>query len=208
MNTPSRLIVVCDLEATCWNDGEELAIDKMEVIEIGCVLADMDGTIQDEFCTFVSPVVNPILSPFCSSLTGISQDDVNSAPTFKVAIGLLDHWLAERATCWGSWGNFDNKLLVSETRRNDIESRFLSIPHINLKKAWRRTTKKRRQNSLGEALRYHGLEFFGSPHRGIDDARNTARLLSFIPKKEIDIQLADITRQLGDTGLSRSPNDH
>lgn len=191
MNTPSKLIVVCDLEATCWNDGEELAIDKMEIIEIGCVLANMDGTIQDEFCTFVSPVVNPILSPFCSSLTGISQNDVDSAPSFEETIGSLDNWLDERAICWGSWGNFDNKLLLSEARRNGIESKFLSIPHINLKRAWRRTTKKRRQNSLGEALRYHGLEFEGSPHRGIDDARNTARLLPFIPMSEIEVVLND-----------------
>lgn len=31
--------------------------------------------------------------------------------------------------------------------------------------------------SLGEALRYLGMEFEGSPHRGLDDARNIARIV-------------------------------
>ena len=31
---------------------------------------------------------------------------------------------------------------------------------------------------VGGALRYLGLEFEGTPHRGIDDARNIARIYS------------------------------
>lgn len=75
----SDLIVVCDLEATCWGDGETVFIEKMEIIEIGCVLCDLSGKIVDEFDTFVRPVQHPALSTFCTELTSITQGNVDAA---------------------------------------------------------------------------------------------------------------------------------
>jgi inhibitor of KinA sporulation pathway (predicted exonuclease) len=182
------LIVVCDLEATCWSDGEIQLIDNMEVIEIGCVLCDMGGNIKDEFTTFVRPEVNPRLSPFCTQLTSITQEDVDHAPLFEEAMALLDKWTAKHYRMWCSWGNFDRKLLLSQQQRIERESQFTKLPHVNLKKAWRRTTKQRQHNDLESALRFHELEFEGTPHRAISDARNTARLLPHIAASEIDLQ--------------------
>ena len=185
----SDLVVVCDLEATCWADGQTVPIEIMEVIEIGCVLCDLSGKVEDEFSTFVRPVQNPQLSAFCTELTSITQENVDAAPTFCEAMTLLDGWAANRNVMWGSWGFFDCRLLVSEQERNDAKFSFMQAPHINLKKAWRRTTKQRRQNGLAAALRYHELDFEGVPHRAIFDAKNTARILPFIPYSEIELQL-------------------
>lgn len=182
------LIVVCDLEATCWSDGESQLIDNMEVIEIGCVLCDMKGTIKDEFATYVRPQVNPLLSPFCRQLTSITQGDVDNAPLFEDAMLLLDNWATKHKNIWGSWGNFDRNLLLSQQQRIGCEFQFTRLPHINLKKAWRRTTKQRQHNDLQSALRFHELAFEGTPHRAINDARNTARLLPHIALSEIDLQ--------------------
>lgn len=66
-------IVIVDLEATCWSDGESPSIEEMETIEIGCVLCNLDGHILDEFSTFVLPTKNPILSVFCTKLTVSAQ---------------------------------------------------------------------------------------------------------------------------------------
>lgn len=183
------LIVVCDLEATCWSDDEDQSIDSMEVIEIGCVLCDLNGNIKDEFMSFVRPEKNPLLSPFCTNLTSITQEDVNHAPVFEEALQLLDQWTASRNVLWSSWGNFDCKLLLSQQSRTGSDCLFTKVPHVNLKKAWRRTTKQRRQNDLQSALAFHGLRFDGVPHRAISDAKNTARLLPFILSSEIDLQL-------------------
>ncbi|GGG46988.1 hypothetical protein GCM10011403_00120 [Pseudohongiella nitratireducens] len=185
----TELIIVCDLEATCWVDGETVPIEKMEIIEIGCVLCDLGGNIEDEFSTFVRPVQHPTLSPFCTELTSITQTDVDDAPIFSEAMTLLDDWAANRHTMWGSWGFYDCRLLLSEQERNGVQSSYMRMPHINLKKAWRRTTKQRRQNGLAAALRYHELTFEGVPHRAIADAQNTTRLLKFIPYSEIELQL-------------------
>lgn len=188
----SGLIVVCDLEATCWSDGESQLIDNMEVIEIGCVLCDMGGNIKDEFTTVVRPEVNPILSPFCTQLTNITQKDVDHAPVFEDAMELLDKWTAKHDGMWSSWGNFDRKLLISQQQRIGCDSEFTKMPHINLKKAWRRTTKQRQHNDLQSALWFHELEFEGTPHRAISDARNTARLLSYIEPSEINLQRTEL----------------
>ena len=69
-------------------------------------------------------------------------------------------------------------------RRFASGSAFLNGPHVNLKKAWRATTRQRR-TGLQSALAFHNLEFEGVHHRGIDDARNIARLLPFIDEEKV-----------------------
>ena len=181
-------IIVCDLEATCWVDGESPSIEEMETIEIGCALCNLDGHIFDEFSTFVLPTKNPILSVFCTKLTTITQKDIEHAPRFDDAMAMLDGWVAGRECIWGSWGNFDHSLLLSQQQRVGREFQYTRLPHINLKKAWRRTTKQRQHNDLQSALRFHETEFEGTPHRAISDARNTAKWLPHIDPSEIDLQ--------------------
>ena len=188
----SELLVICDLEATCWVDGASPPIDDMEVIEIGCVLCDLAGNISDEFATFVRPTKFPILSPFCTQLTSIRQTDVDKAPIFVEAMGLLDEWCLKRITFWASWGNYDRRLLLNQEHRTLSNSLFTKLPHVNLKKAWRRSVRNRSHSGLQAALDFHGIGFEGSPHRAIVDAKNTARLLPFIHKSEIDRQLQSV----------------
>jgi inhibitor of KinA sporulation pathway (predicted exonuclease) len=185
----SDLVVVCDIEATCWVDGQSPPIDEMEVIEVGCVLCNWNGDIVDEFNTFVRPVKNPILSPFCKQLTSISQDNVENAPVFEEAMRLLDAWYSNRTQLWSSWGNYDKRLLLNQEQRGRSISDFIGTPHVNLKKSWRRTTKCRTHCGLQSALSFHGLSFEGKPHRAVSDARNTARLLPFIAPEEVARQL-------------------
>jgi len=185
----SDLIAVCDLEATCWEDGESQTIDQMEVIEIGCVLADFEGTAIDEFECFVRPVQNPILTEFCTKLTTIRQEDVENAPSFCDAMRALDSWMGGRSICWASWGRFDYKLLVNQQTRYGEEFQILSVPHFNIKDAWRRTTKRSRNTDLYQALAFHGLEFEGVPHRALTDARNTAKLIPYIPRANVEREM-------------------
>ena len=58
----ARFIVV-DLEATCW-EKEKLA--KNEIIEFGAVAYDSERGSMGEFQAFVKPVLQPILSYFCT----------------------------------------------------------------------------------------------------------------------------------------------
>ena len=46
-----------------------------------------------EFRTLCRPTLHPQLSPFCTSLTGISQADVDTAPLLPATLDALDTWL-------------------------------------------------------------------------------------------------------------------
>lgn len=172
-------IFIVDLEATCWEDRPHYTVDQMEIVEIGCVLTTPDGVVLDEFDTFVRPTREPVLSEFCTRLTSITQSDVDSAPVYAEAMRQLDAWANRRAGIWGSWGNYDYRQLVASERRHPSQAAFLQMAHVNLKRPWKKSTGHRR-TGLRAAMAFHKLVFEGRHHRGIDDARNMARLLPFI----------------------------
>lgn len=175
----AQRIFIVDIEATCWEDRGHYTMHETEIIEIGCVIATTSGEVLDEFGTFVRPVNDPVLSEFCTRLTSITQQDVDKAPVYQDAMRLLDDWINNRDGTWGSWGNYDFREFASMERRYASHCEFLKKLHVNLKKSWRQTTRHSR-TGLRSALAFHGIEFEGTHHRGIDDARNVARLLPFI----------------------------
>jgi inhibitor of KinA sporulation pathway (predicted exonuclease) len=181
-----KLILVVDLEATCWDGHVEgtdrrQSVEDMEVIEFGCVVCNEAGEVVDSRSYFVRPQLHPILSDFCIKLTSIHQSDVENAPFYPEVIKMLNDWLIQYPLSgWASWGNYDKNQLGSELNRHGIAPSFLRLPHVNLKKSWNKGKKHLRNAGPKVALEYHDLEFIGNYHRAIDDALNIARLLPFI----------------------------
>lgn len=174
------MILVIDLEASC-DDGDQLSGDEMEMIEVGAVWATLDGRILAEFQALVRPVLHPRLTPFCCQLTGITQADVDGAPLFpEVAARLASFAQLHQVegAIWASWGKYDAKQLERDCARHGIENPLARFEHINLK---RQFAKARRIKEVGmaRALQMVGLPLNGSHHRGLDDARNIAKLLPF-----------------------------
>ena len=179
-------LVVLDLEATCWNDALGNSGRTMETIEIAAIHATPDGKALSSFQTFIRPVINPVLSDFCTSLTGITQQDVNRAPGYEAAILAFDAWCAERdCAAWSSWGAYDKKQLFADSTYHKVLPLFFEKVHVNLKKPWKKTTKCKR-DALRAALDFHGLKFEGTPHRAMDDTLNIVRLLPFIDKQTLN----------------------
>ena len=183
MNNGKLLIV--DLEATCWDsrinpEGEPQSVHNMEIIEFGCALATRQGVLLDSRSFLVRPAENPLLSDFCTKLTGISQAMVDQAPAYSSAIQALDEWLGPPSQdfIWCSWGNYDRLHIKAQGERMGVAPIFMGFPHLNLKRIWRRTTGQKKENGLVHAMAYHRLSFEGHHHRAVDDARNMVRLLS------------------------------
>lgn len=179
MSEPELFLIV-DVEATCDDSGQVPRIE-METIEIGAVL--VDGRLHqpiDEFQGFVRPVRHPALTEFCRCLTSISQDDVNRVAEFPHVIAEFEHWMrghqGELTFC--SWGDYDRKQLAQDCEFHGIANP-LPKRHLNLKTQFSETQGLKKKLGLGQALRHLGLELIGNHHRGIDDARNIARLLPF-----------------------------
>lgn len=174
-------LIVVDLEATCSDDGT-VPRDQMEIIEIGAVLVGMeDLEVLDTFQTLVLPVRHQELTPFCTELTGITQNMVeDDGVPFADAMAALKQWmrLGERHAVFGSWGDYDRKQFDQDCRFHRIT--YPMPHHINLKKRFSIKQGLRKRLGMAGALKKCGLPLEGNHHRALDDAKNISKLLPWI----------------------------
>lgn len=192
----TRYLLCVDLEATCdeypegltdeETAGRALLVQKndMETIEVGAVVIDLHqgAAIVSEFCAFVRPMLNPVLTDFCKRLTTINQIDVDSAGTYSEVSQELDDYLAPfkaEGLMWCSWGDYDAKQLAMDADRNGCSPMMADLTHANAKK-WHSKMLNCRAMSLRPAVEDSGIEWTGQYHRGIDDARNLGLLVGEI----------------------------
>lgn len=171
--------LVIDFEATCCDHGS-VPRHAMEIIEFGVVMTDADFHVVDEFQSFVKPVRHPVLTPFCTELTSIRQQDVDSAPAFPECVAAFKAWLYQYpdfAFC--SWGDYDRTQLQQDCDFHRITNP-VSAPHFNVKRLFSEHQRLKKTYGLAGAIEKAGLTFSGTHHRGIDDARNIARLLPYV----------------------------
>jgi 3'-5' exoribonuclease 1 len=170
--------VIADLEATCWQGSR---VYNMEIIEIGAVYLDGDVLRPvDDFQQFVKPTTNPILTDFCRDLTAIQQRQIESAPAFPAAFDIFLQWIGDRPFRLCSWGAFDFDLFDHELTRHDREWPRCFSGHVNLKKLYSRAYSTNGDIGIPEAMRKLQFSFEGRRHRGIDDAKNVARVAQTI----------------------------
>ncbi len=171
-------MIVLDIEATCCNDGS-LPAEDTETIEIGAVSVDPETwKVDREFSCVIRPVLHPILTPFCISLTGITQAEVELADTFKdVWFKFLLWTTGENSFC--SWGRFDPSQLKKDCLRSGVQFGFSG--HRDLAKFFSVISGRRKGNR--GAMKILGLEPSGRHHRGLDDARNIVAIMSEIAKR-------------------------
>lgn len=167
--------IIYDLEATCW-EGKPPQMQQ-EVIEIGALILNPYGEVEDVFNSFVQPVVHPFLSHYCQQLTSITQLNVNRAPRFPEVTDLFLDWAEsfddDFVLC--SWGSFDRKLLINNCDLHRLDWDWVD-PHMNLKHQYHQIKRQRRMIGLKSAVEREGFEFTGIHHRAISDAENLAKI--------------------------------
>ena len=184
--------VVVDFEATC--EERNVPDYPHEIIEFPGVLLDGNlGTVVDSCQYYCKPIINPQLSEFCKTLTGIQQETVEAAQTFPVVLEQFNSWIASHAL--GTDRTFalvtDGPFDVGRFLRLSCEQHGLKVPAwaekwVNLRKAfanfyrWSSHTPSSQQKlpGLQTMLTRLDLEFEGDPHCGLDDAKNIARVVS------------------------------
>ena len=169
-----RRAVVVDVEATCWKKG--VFSKKKETIEIGAVLLrpDQEPTNWPEFQTFVRPLRLPRLSTFCRELTGITQDEVDAAPTFPRALQRFLEWAEplDRVVL-ATWSHYDIWQLDLDLEAHGLPK--LALPFIDVKTLAATAVGRK---SFEETARQLAPEDVDPPrHRAIADARRTSRIL-------------------------------
>ena len=170
----TRRIVVIDVEATCRKKG--VFSRKKETIEIGAVLMRLEQPHPKwpEFQTFVRPLKLPRLSTFCRELTGISQADVDAAPSFPEALQAFFTWAQPLDNIvLASWSHFDVWQLDLDLENHDLPK--LEFPFLDVKKLAAHIIGGRNLEETARELAPDTIEI--PRHRAIADARRTARIL-------------------------------
>lgn len=156
--------IVFDLEATCDDTG---GWDN-ETIQIGAVNIETGET----FNRYCKPIKNPVLTPFCTQLTGITQDKVDYADIFPKVFSEFLKW-AKLNSLYLSWGYYDKKQLMKDCTRHSIE--YPDLKHRSLKHDYADLTKTA-PRGMKEVLRKEGLTLTGRHHDGLADALNISKI--------------------------------
>jgi inhibitor of KinA sporulation pathway (predicted exonuclease) len=192
---------VLDFEATCQESNKDYT---MEIIEFPVVMIDTQPLlIESTFQMYVKPIINPTLSDYCTQLTGITQETVDSAYVFADVMGAFTSWIShfyatvpQSNILFITCGDWDLKTMLP----NQCKMSKLSIPEIfnswcNIKKMYNRhysekirgmhfmkeiingdyVHKKTSVRGMKSLLNRLNLPLIGRQHSGIDDARNIAQ---------------------------------
>lgn len=169
-------IIVIDIESTCW---EEPTDDISEIIEIGiCPVDTKSGNVLDVRDIIVKPEHSKV-SEFCTKLTRLTQEDVDSGLCFRDACDILVNEYDSKRRVWASYGYYDKNQFGAQCKRENIEYPF-SKDHINIKLLYTIRYSSKREVGMAKALRLLGMPLMGTHHRAGDDSRNIANILSKI----------------------------
>jgi inhibitor of KinA sporulation pathway (predicted exonuclease) len=167
-------LVIIDLEATC---DEPRPTWQSEIIEIGvCLLDPRTLTISGVQGIMVKPVASPV-TPFCTGLTTITQEMLDKEGiSLPEAMSILENdYKLDRRT-WASWGDYDRKQFLKDCSAKGIQFPGESRTHLNLKSIITVENGWIQEVGLDAALEMFQLKMEGTHHRGVDDAKNIARI--------------------------------
>ncbi|KAL4437325.1 hypothetical protein ABPG75_004464 [Micractinium tetrahymenae] len=176
-------LLVLDIEATCDRDKAAQLLPQ-EIIELSCVIVDTAACSvrPGSWQCYVKPDQHPVLTEFCTELTGITQAQVDAGVPLKTALEQLDAWLREQGLIGQgktfsplTWRDWDLKVMMaSECKWRKIEQPKYLRRWIDLSAVWFKHSTKR--GNLRASVEAAGLAWQGRAHSAIDDAFNTARL--------------------------------
>lgn len=169
-------ILVIDVESTCW-DSTIPNGEKSEIIEIGsCILDIASGQRLQKDSILVKPEQSQV-SEFCTQLTTLTQEQVETGTTFKQACSILKKNYLSKERVWASYGDYDRRQFERQCQSLNISYPF-GTRHLNVKTLLAIIYALPQEVGMDKALELLNLPLEGTHHRGIDDAWNIAAILS------------------------------
>src|SRR5262245_7880853 len=116
MSKYNRMLFV-DVELTCW-EGDPPPGERAELIAFGIVdLKTDDLEIRREKLLLVRPEAS-VISPFCTTLTGITPKEVAAAPPLPEVVRAIRNTFGQ--SDWCAWGR-DDALIREGCKRAGAE---------------------------------------------------------------------------------------
>jgi inhibitor of KinA sporulation pathway (predicted exonuclease) len=178
-------LLIVDIEHTCDSENT-IPVAEREVIELGAViLCCKTLKVKAVFSSLIKPVMHPILTDFCVSLTGIQQGNVQQADIFPVVFNRFLVWLQDYPDfLFCSWGAYDRVQLELDCKRHSI-AEFYCEHELNIKKAFAKLMKIKPRFGLNRAMKWLKLPNDGEHHRALSDAKNAAKILNLLLQLEL-----------------------
>lgn len=109
-----------DAEYTCYMDSDR-GFDRKhssEVLSVGLVITDKQFNVAATYYSPIRPHYNPKLTGYCRKLTGLTQKEIDEAPSYETVFQKIDELLQEYPVKeLFVWGN-DNRTLLDDAERN------------------------------------------------------------------------------------------
>jgi len=181
MGLKTNKLLIVDLEATCWEDKEYQYINS-EIIEIGLAVLDTKSLKVERSRGILVKPKHSEISQYCTNLTTITPRMIQKQGVpLEDAIRIMQkNYPCKRI--WASWGNYDRIQIEVECAKKEIEYPF-GTSHINLKDIYAIMNQLPKGIGVRKALSQSGLDLEGIHHRGVDDARNIARIAAKMIEK-------------------------
>jgi inhibitor of KinA sporulation pathway (predicted exonuclease) len=182
MKTTDKIIII-DLEATCWQ-GTVPQGQENEIIEIGLAVLDVTtGVISKNQGILIQPKRSKV-SPFCTELTTITQEMLDkNGISFEAAIDkLVDEYNPDLYT-WASYGQYDLNMLKKQCKSFGVPYP-MDDEHINVKVWFAEVFGLQKPTGMNGALHLLNIPLEGTHHRGVDDAKNIAKILHWCLQKQ------------------------
>lgn len=176
MAKDTRHVLVIDLESTCWATKEEQGNKPNEIIEIGMAVVDIrNSKIVGTDSILVKPVYTEI-SEFCTKLTTITPEMAQDGVSLREAIAVIRQMHPNlKELTWASYGDYDRRQFERELCFKAIAYPF-GPTHLNVKNLFA-LRHRCREVGMDKALEMLNIPLEGTHHRGIDDAKNIAKIL-------------------------------
>lgn len=175
-----------DFEFTMPDRSEKYKGFSPEIIEAGAVSVK-NGTVLEQFSSFVAPTRFPELSERCKSFLHISQEQVDKGISFADLICRLEQMGGNNADEIVTWGNMDMKVLRQNCSQAGIAFPFKG-KEVDLSMEYKRFFGDQNQTGLWKAVKEYGKEGTGRHHRALDDALTTYKIYQLVEKDKKYLQ--------------------
>src|SRR5215218_10147223 len=125
-------VIVIDIESTCWDGGFPPKGQANDIIEIGiCPLEVSTGRRLERRSILVKPERSTV-SPFCTRLTTLTQEQVDGGIPFRQACAMLRETYLTKDRVWASYGDYDRRQFERQCQARAVGYPF-GPGHLNVK---------------------------------------------------------------------------
>lgn len=180
-------ILIVDVEATCW-DGSIPEGEESEIIEVGLCLLEVATHRRHGKCSILVRPERSTVSPFCTQLTGLTQEQVEQGISFAEACTLLQDKYHSHQRVWASYGDSDRLRFEKLCKQRQITYPF-GPKHLNIKILFALQHALPKEVGMSRALQILNIPLEGIHHSGADDAWNIAALFAdLLQRKSLPTQ--------------------